>query len=244
MIEAIEQWLADEGRDYYQGVELLEKFGNNHNLVRVYRGRSARFAMNELKADLSRLIKSADAPKAAVVPVEIKAIPDVVEKAKVMLHDIWVKLSKSHIELFEIGEENNDVCVEARLKIMQERDPLVERYNSIYEAKEAVFSGKLTQEQLQEVMDGKTIDEILRPSTPKKDADPGKLSDLQLPKKIKACKATINRAKNQLRYQQDTAAKKDNPMPDSPKRTQLEAKLKAKENELAELEAELKKRSE
>ena len=91
-------------------------------------------------------------------------------------------------------------------------------------------------------MEGKTLDQVLHPETPKVETPMQQMSDLQLAKKAKAAKAAINRAKNQLRYQQDTAAKKENPMPQCPKRKEIEKKLTAKQDELAKLESELKRR--
>lgn len=238
----IEQWISDPQRDYKAGVKMLEMATNNSQLVRVFSNRSPRFAMGDLVAELRKVggrLKNYDVKEK---PSAVPAVPPVVESAKQMIHDTWVRLSKIHRSMFETGESNEDASVKKRLELMKEREPLIERYNSIYEAKEEYFAGRVSEEQLKEVMEGKTLDQVLHPETPKVETPMQQMSDLQLAKKAKAAKAAINRAKNQLRYQQDTAAKKENPMPQCPKRKEIEKKLTAKQDELAKLESELKRR--
>ncbi len=243
----IEQWISDPQRDYSTGVRLLEKATNNLHLVRVYANRSPRFAMADLVAELRKVKHNPVVDDTAVECVihpalKAKDVPNVVESAKRMVHETWVKLSKIQRSMFETGESNDNTSVKRRLELMKEREPLIERYNSIYEAKEAYFSGHFSEEQLKEVMDGKTLEQVLHPETPKEKTPMQQMTDLQLAKKAKAAKAAINRAKNQLLYQQDTAAKKENPMPQCPKRKEIEKKLEGKKNELATLETELKRR--
>lgn len=246
-MNAIEQWISDPGRDYAAGVDLLEQVCKNSRLVHVFRHRSPRFAMDDLEAELRRRKTSMPegTEKEMVRPVEEKkktTVPTVVEKAKKMVHDSWVILSKLHRQMYDTGEGNSEKELAARRKLMEERDHWIERYNSVYEAKELYFAGKLTEAQLQEVVDGKTIEQVLHPDPPKEETALSELSDLQIAKKAKAAKAAINRCKNQLLYQQDTAAKKENPLPDCPKRTAIEQRLAEKKAELATLEAELKRR--
>lgn len=236
----IEQWISDPQRDYSTGVRLLEKATNNLHLVRVYANRSPRFAMADLVAELRKVKHNPMVDDTAVL--KAKDVPNVVESAKRMVHETWVKLSKIQRSMFETGESNDNTSVKRRLELMKEREPLIERYNSIYEAKEAYFSGHFSEEQLKEVVDGKTLEEVLHTETPKEKTPMQQMTDLQLAKKAKAAKAAINRAKNQLLYQQDTAAKKENPMPQCPKRKVIEQKLEDKQRELAAYEAEMKRR--
>lgn len=245
MNNEITRWIDNPSRDYAEGVRLLEKHSSNSHLVRVFANRSPRFAMSDLMAELRRLQPTAaDFPAATVNPQASKpAVPKVAEAAKQMVHEAWVKLSKYHRDLYAVGEGNSEKEMAARRILLAERDPLIERYNSIYEAKEALFSGMLTEKQLQEVMDGKTIAQVLHPVKPKKQTPLASLTDLQLAKKAKAAKAAITRCKNQLRYQQDTAGRYDNPMPQCPRRKEIEQRMAEKEAELATLEEELKKRS-
>lgn len=246
MINDITRWIDNPSRDYAEGVMLLEKHSSNTHLVRVFANRSPRFAMSDLVAELRRLkpTAAADLPAATVTAQASKPqVPKVAEVAKQMVHEAWVKLSKNHRDLYAVGEGNSEKEMAARRILLAEREPLIERYNSIYEAKEALFAGVLTEAQLQEVIDGKTIDQVLHPVKPKKVTPLASLSDLQLAKKAKAAKAVITRCKNQLRYQQDTAAKEEKPMPQCPRRKEIEQRMADKQAELATLEEELKKRS-
>lgn len=246
MKKAIKAWVENPNRDYAEGVRLLERFGSNSHQVRVFAHRAPRFAMPDLVAELQRLLSSAAADH-TTAPLTTSApapkVAQVVEAAKQLVHDCWVKLSKFLNDLFNVGEGNSDVEIAARRLLLDEREPYIERYNSVYEAKEAYFAGKLTEAQLQEVVDGKTVEAVLHPAPPKKETPLRSLSDLKLFNRAKAAKQYITRCKNQLRYQQDTAAKADNPMPDCPRRKKIEKKLAAKEAELKVLEEELKKRS-
>lgn len=245
MRNEVNEWIENPNRDYHEGVRLLERHSSNSRLVHVFANRSPRFAMNDLVAELRRLhVPDTDIPSPSVVPAVAPkpTVPPVVDTAKKMVHDAWVKLSKIHRQMYDTGEGNGEKEVAERKRLMNEREPLIERYNSIYEAKEKFFAGSLTEAQLKEVVDGKTLDQVLHPEPPKVETPMQQMTDLQIAKKAKAAKAAINRAKNQLRYQQDTAAKKENPMPQCPKRKEIEKKLAAKQDELAKLESELKRR--
>ena len=243
MENVIKHWIEDPNRNYDEGVALFVRLGGNRSLARYFENTQARFASKKLFYELGKLAKIRKKPVVlSTTEKKETAIPDVAKKAKKMVHDSWVILSKLHRQMFDTGEGNSEKELAARRKLMEERDPWIERYNSVYEAKELYFAGKLTESQLQEVVDGKTIEQVLHPEPPKEETALSELSDLQIAKKAKAAKAAINRCKNQLLYQQDTAAKKENPLPDCPKRTAIEQRLAEKKAELATLEAELKRR--
>ena len=246
MEKEITVWVDNPNRDYAEGVRLLQRFGTNAHLARVFSKRSPRFAMPDLVAELRRLNKSAAANPAATLPAvqtTKPSLPKVVDAAKQLVHECWVKLSQFLRDLFNVGEGNSEKEVAARLLLLDAREPYIERYNSVYEAKEAFFAGKITEAQLQEVVDGKTVEAVLHPPKPKKETPLRSLSDLTLAKAIKAAKQCITRYNNQLRYQHDTAQRYDNPMPQCPKRTKIEKRLAEKQAEIAVLEVELKKRS-
>lgn len=247
MIKDITLWVENPNRDYYAGVRLLERFGTNSHLARVFSKRSPRFAMADLVAELRRLNKSAAAdPQTSSLPAAIThttTLPKAVLVAKQLVHDCWVKLSKFLSDLFNVGEGNSEKEVAARRLLLDAREPYIERYNSVYEAKEAFFAKKITEAQLQEVIDGKTIAAVLNPVKPKEKTPLRALSDLTLAKAVHAAKTAITRYNNQLRYQQDSVAKADNPMPQCPKRTKIEKRLAKRTAELAVLEEELKRRT-
>lgn len=246
MIKAIEQWISDPGREYAVGVDLLEGVCNNASLIRFFRNRSPRFAMGDLIAELQHWKKNVKVAEPATDTVAASVIqtatPSVVDEAKRIVHESWVRLSRIHRNMFDTGEGNGKMALAMRRRMMMEREPLIERYNSCYEAKEAFFAGTISEDQLRQVVEGKTFEEVKHPKQTKEDKPLQSMSDLQVAKKIKAAKAAINRCKNKLMYQQETAAKKENPMPDCPKRKDLEKKLADKRAELETLEAELKRR--
>jgi hypothetical protein len=245
MDKDITVWVENPNRDYAEGVRLLSRYGGNSHQVRVFSKRSPRFAMPELVAELRRLNKSAAADQRnalATLPAHTPSLPKVVDAAKQLVHDCWVKLSKFLSDLFDVGEANGEKEIAARLLLLDAREPYIERYNSVYEAKEAFFAGKITEKQLQEVVDGKTVEAVLHPPKPKEHTPLRSLSDLTLAKAVKAAKQCITRYNNQLRYQHDTAQKNDNPMPQCPKRSKIEKRMAEKQKELSVLEEELKKR--
>ena len=75
-----------------------------------------------------------------------------------------------------------------------------------------------------------------------KPVDYKKLTDLQLDRKIHSTKQAINRASNQLLYQQDNKGEKENPLPDCPRKKELEERLALKRIELNDLVAEYERR--
>lgn len=247
MNSEIKNWLANESRDYMQGVDLLERYGTNDNLVRVFRARSPRFALNDLIAEVRRLAPTAPADsgyekRTFSDPTPKPTVPEVVETAKRKVHDVWVRLSKLHRDLYDTGEGNGKKAVEERKRILAEKEPLIERYNSIYEAKEMYFAGTLTEEQLKKVVEGCSLDQVLHPEPPKVEKNLSELTDLQLARKVKAAKDRLNRSKNKLLYQQESVAKEENPMPECPRRKSIEEKMAATEKELADLQEEMKRR--
>lgn len=236
MVKEIEQWLADGQRSYAVGVDLLSRHGGTAQQVRVYANRSPRFAMAELMGELRRL--SARSGGMAVKTVKSA----VAERAKSELHELWVELSRIHTALFKTGEENTPAAMAARLALMERRDPMVERFSALYEAKEKFFAGGMSENELLAVVDGKAEraeeDEAAGSSL----HAVGSLSDLELVKRMKAAKQGKIRAQNWLLYQQPTAAKAENPMPECPKRREWENRLEVYTREYSLLLAEKERR--
>lgn len=157
-------------------------------------------------------------------------IPEVAAIAKSIVHDTWVELSRIKEELFNLGTENTPDIIARRKALLDEQAPLVARYNGVYEAKEAFFNGEMDEQQLLAV---------INQEQPKEDngqpTDYSQLSDLELTKRIKAVKQVINRSNNQLLYQQNTVAKTENPMPDCPRRRDIEKRISVSKAELDNL---------
>lgn len=243
----IKEWL-EGSRDYEEGVALFVKYGGNRAQARVFQNTAARFAIKSLTYELTKLAKSTTSVAVAAKKPLAKAaakekvepqnnIPEVAALAKKIVHETWVELSRINEELHAIGEANDDKSIAARKALMDEREPLIERYNTVYEAKESFFAGEMTEEQLKAVIDGKPKEE------PKADSQPNKeMTDLDITKRLHALKTNITRSQNRLDYQQEKKGKEKNPMPDCPKRQKLEAKLKEMQAEYKALQAEAKKR--
>ncbi len=168
--------------------------------------------------------------------------PTPLQLANKIVHETWVELSRIKEELFNLGEGNDPDTIERRQALLEEQQPLIARYNEVYEAKESCAEGEMTEEQLMDVINCK------QPSKETEEVDVSNMSDLELAKACKACKATITRCQNQLLYQNDTAKVKgkplpEKPMPDCPRRAELEAKIESKQKELASLSAALEARN-
>ena len=149
--------------------------------------------------------------------------------AKRIVHDTWVELSQIHNELFSLGTENDETTVARRKALLDEQQPLIERYNSVYETKEAFFAGEVSEEELQKVVDGTDNQDEEKP------VNYTSLSDVDLVKRIHAARTSITRYNNQLRYQQYKSAETDNPMPNGERRDKIERSLAVRSEELNQL---------
>lgn len=256
METTIKQWVEDPKRSYSVGVALLDKHCTNRCLVRYFQNTVERFGMKKLTYELKKLALKVKEPK----PVEPPQIPTVVDTpptdenqppmangeqttdnnkppipevaaiAKSIVHDTWVKLSRIKEELFNLGTENTPDIIARRKALLDEQAPLVARYDEVYEAKEAFFNGELDEQQLLAVINREQPKE-----DNKQPIDYSQLSDLELTKRIKAVKQVINRSNNQLLYQQNTVAKTENPMPDCPRRRDIEKRISVSKAELDNL---------
>lgn len=272
MENVIKKWIDNPNRSYNEGVALFIKFGGNRFQARYFENTQARFAEKKLLYELGKLAKQGrgnvetpaqmsdsqpqepacqpqepgDQPLQKVIQpqgvdeTKPKAnIPEPAAIAKRIVHDTWVEISRITEELYDVGTGNDKASKDQRKALLEERLPLIERYNQVYEAKEAFFLGEMTEEQLLAVIENK-------PEVPKakekKPVDYKKLSDLELAKKIHSTKQAINRASNQLLYQQDSKGEKENPLPDCPRRKELEERLQVKRTELDSLLAEYERR--
>lgn len=256
METTIKQWVEDPKRSYSVGVALLDKHCTNRCMVRYFQNTVERFGMKKLTYELKKLALKVNEPEPIEPPQtptvedtpptdeggttqmvdtppsdsEKPPIPEVAAIAKCIVHDTWVEISRITEELYNVGTGNDKASKDQRKALLEERLPLIERYNQVYEAKEAFFAGEMTEGQLLAVINREQ---------PKKDnkqpADYSQLSDLELTKRIKAVKQVINRSNNQLLYQQNTVAKTENPMPDCPRRRDIEQRILVSKAELETL---------
>jgi hypothetical protein len=259
MKNEVEQWLKN-GADYGEGVELLKKYSTNRLLVRRYEHSSAEYLGATLKALLCRMAKvgvvqlrvAAKAQARATVAAQARAtvrpqprtavakaaLPAVVEEAKSLLHELWVAMSAKQEQLQEVGEGNSEAEVAERKRIMEERDPLIKDYNELYELKEAYFESGEVSADLEKMVKRLKGEETDKTATSLW-AD---MSDLELTKARHAKKMQMTRCENQLNYQSNRREAERKPMPEGPKRKQIESKHKTLQAELRDMDLEIEKR--
>lgn len=265
MENVIKSWIEDPNRNYDEGVALFVKFGGNRFQARYFENTQARFAINKLAYELGKLAKQGKGDVETPIqmpdnhpheteghPLEPENpiqdsdgtsskvdIPEAAAIAKRIIHETWVEISRITEELYNVGTGNDEASMAQRKALLEERLPLIERYNQMYEAKEAFFAGEMTEEQLLVIIENKPNGEKREEKEP---VEYTKMSDLELTKKIHSVKQAINRASNQLLYQKDSKGKVENPLPDCPRRKELEERLKVKRTELDGLVAEYESR--
>jgi hypothetical protein len=133
--------------------------------------------------------------------------------------------------------DNKPENVEARKLIGAKIERISLRIDELYEAEK---SFKKTGAAIPEtIMDWKENPEPENKNMPALN----KLSDLELKNKQTNLKSYLTKENNQLRYQNKSAQKEENPMPAGPKRTKLEQKVKARKLEIDAIEQELKSRA-
>lgn len=261
MKNEVEQWL-ENGAEYGEGVKILKKWSTNRLLVRRYEHSSAEYLGATLKALLCRMARvvvrpqprtavkaqarvavvrpqprtaAAAQPRAEVAKAEL---PKVVEEAKSLLHELWVAMSEKQEQLQEVGEGNSEAEVAERKRIMAERDPIIKNYNELYELKEAYFESGEVSAELEKMVKRLKGEETDKTATSLW-AD---MSDLELTKARHAKKMQMTRCENQLNYQSNRREAERNPMPDGPKRKQIESKHKTLQAELRDMDLEIDKR--
>ena len=262
----VTDWL-ERGGDYGEGVELLRKYSRNRMLVRRYERSQERYLGGTLRALLARMAgvqpgagggQPSTAAGVEVQPrtaagVEVQprtaagvegqpstaaGVPEVVAAAKSLLHELWVAMTEKQEELRAVGEGNSDAEVKERKRIMAERDPIIKDYNDLYELKEAYFESGEVPAGLEDLV------RRLRGEATEATATSlwAGLTDLELTKARKAKKMQLTRCENQLNYQSNRREAERKPMPDGPKRHQIESKHKTLQAELRDMDVELERR--
>ena len=124
-------------------------------------------------------------------------------------------------------DENTPENIETRRKIIEKIESISARMDILYAAKKAYLEKDI-------VPDEKELYPVPNQQAASDPTDSG-----QLIIKRNNLRSSITRAKNQLEYQSQKKADKPNPMPDCPKRRELEVRIAENEKELAEIEAKL-----
>jgi len=235
-MDEILQWLTN-GKDYNTGVSILERHHKNRTFVQHFRHTTAKFAAAKLEYELRKLIKGR--PKTPQQPAPQKPfiniykrkekkpadkLPDIILQAKDELYELFTAISTAHRKLYELGEGNSGDVVAQRRRILEDRLPLIRRYEKLYPLKERYFdTGKVPDELVRMVRE--KVEEQPAPVPMDARAELEKLSDMELVKKEHSIKVNINTTRNRLEYQANRKLDTPNPMPESPLRSKLEAKL-------------------
>ena len=235
-MDEILQWLTN-GKDYNTGVSILERHHKNRTFVQHFRHTTAKFAAAKLEYELRKLLKGRQttpqqpAPRKPFINVfqrqkakPAAGIPDIIAQAKDELYELFTAISTAHRKLYELGEGNSEEVVAQRKRILEDRLPLIRRYEKLYPLKERYFdTGKVPDELVRMVRE--KIVEQPAPVLVDGRAELEKLSDMELLKKEHSLKVNINKTRNRLEYQAVKKLNTPNPMPDSPLRSKLEARL-------------------
>ena len=238
-MDEILQWLTN-GKDYQTGIALLERHQRNRMLVQHFQHSTPKFAAAKLEYELRKLLKgksvatnltrptappwtliNVSKPKAAKSETPI---PSIIVQAKDELYELFTAISTAHRKLYELGEGNSGDVVAQRRRILEDRLPLIRRYEKLYPLKERYFdTGKLPDELVRMVRE--KVEEQPAPVPMDGRAKLEKLTDMELMKKEHSIKVNINTTRNRLEYQANRKLDTPNPMPESPLRSKLEAKL-------------------
>lgn len=246
-MDDIIQWLTS-GKDYAEGVAVLGRHTKNRALIRHFLCTTPKFAAAKLEYELRKFLKtkpvSITQPTVTTTAKQVittpepqtanrkKPIPDIIAQAKNELYELFTAISIAHRKLYEFGEGNSEDVVAERRRILQDRLPLIRRYEKLYLLKEQYFdTGKVPAELVRMIRE--KITEEPEPVAKDSRTELEKLSDLELAKKQHSLKVNINRTRNRLEYQADRKLDEPDPMPDSPLRTKLEAKLSDLRNQYA-----------
>ena len=238
-MDDILQWLTGD-KDYLAGIALLERHQRNRMLVQHFRHSTPKFAAAKLEYELRKLLKgkviavvqtkptappwtviNVSNPKAAKTETPI---PSIIVQAKDELYELFTAISTAHRKLYELGEGNSEDIVAQRRRILEYRLPLIRRYEKLYPLKEKYFdTGEVPAELVRMVRE--KVEEQPAPVPVDGRAELEKLTDMELLKKEHSIKVNINTTRNRLEYQANKKLDTPNPMPESPLRSKLEAKL-------------------
>lgn len=239
----ISSWLNSE-RNYEDGVYLYDRYGRNQQLKRLFPGRKERYA-DKLAYELGKLIgigfKTEDAAPVALqnietigavaenTPVPAGSYPAIINRVIAEYSRLYNERSMLKNQQNAVPDENTQENIAKRKKLIDQIDSLSVRMEILYQAKKAYLeSGVIPSE-----------DKLFPAKAPLIQS----LEELPKDKLMQMrnnLRSQITRIKNQLEYQSSKKAKELNPMPECPKRKELEQRITDREKELAEIEEKLR----
>lgn len=234
-MDEIRQWL-DNGKNYDIGVALLAKLHPNKFFVSHFVNGSPKRHTEKLEYELRKSLKNKPTPilpKTVITKLQIE-IPDTILRTKNAVYELFTKISTMHRNLYELGESNTEQVVTARKRILDDRAPLIRRYEQIYLLKEKYFDTGKVPSELVSLIDAEVQEEPTTGSPSPRSAF-AELSDIELVKKEHALKVAIGKQKNKLQYQSLKKLEQPNPMPEGLVRTKIEQKLAELRKEYSEV---------
>jgi len=208
--------------------------------VQHFRHSSPKFAATKLEYELRKLLKGKSVPANQTKPTappwtlinvsKPKAaksetpIPSIIVQAKDELYELFTAISIAHRKLYELGDGNSEDVMAQRRRILEDRLPLIRRHDKLYPLKKLYDDTGIVSAELVRMIREKVVEEPA-PVPMDARAELEKLSDMELVKKEHSIKVNINTTRNRLEYQANRKLDTPNPMPESPLRSKLEAKL-------------------
>jgi len=239
-MDDIKTWLQSQNKDYSKGVELFEKHHKNKMLARYFNNGKPATHAKKLEYELKKLIGIpltilfAENSIEEKPVVTIALLPEIIKQAKTAVYELFTSISIAHRHLYELGESNAEEIVKQRKQLIDERLPLIRRYEQIYLLKEQYFTTGVISPELPLLLH-EHANSGTQTQPPSTDCKIRQLSGVELMKKRQSTIVIINKLQNRLQYQKQTKADKPNPMPPSPLRDELEAKLATLKEELAKI---------
>ena len=264
----LQQWINDPARDYASGVALFALYSPNKILVRYFQTGTARFRMDKLVYEMGKLAKTAAAKSvsqpqrnviAPIVETHGRAslhltqsvIPDFILAAKKEISTLYALIDKQHRELYDLGTSNEDTVVRKRKKILDGRKPAIERADRLYQLKEEWFSladgtaRERVAKEIKEILAAPVKEQPTIAETPGRASlpDVSNMSDIDLTKRLTQLRSSITKTRNMLQYQSIRKGESPSPLPEGPKRTEYEKKLKSLQAEYNAISAEVERRA-
>lgn len=148
---------------------------------------------------------------------------------------------KLHREMRGIGEKNDDLSMARRKELSDKISLLSDEMDALYKLRENYHANGTipTQDDLDavkfvklETSSAQTKTKVESSSLHIKEEDFSSMGREELMRRIHSLQTSITRKKNMLLYQSPSREKKENPMPDCPKRTKLETQIRLIDDKL------------
>lgn len=185
-----------------------------------------------------------DSPEGLMLKAKTVAVDTVILQAKEMISALTVKVSRTHREMFDMGEANTAKNKSLRKTMVEEIRTMSDLKERIYDLKERYFETGKVDPELRTLI--KEAEDLLNPvpvTKSGKKEDFTKVDGAELFRRKENLRKTIAKYSNKLKYQTNTRQATENPMPEGPERVKTERKLEELRRELTAVQNELQKRN-